>query len=175
MVRPTVKCNRIPHYPSPIQCLSTRVSNRIYIQNIYAGISVLRSDKSARRVAIAIRNSTYLVDCFVCEMPVETSDTSAHTVCERIVSALHSYSDKYKEKIAGAALPLSLANKYPALCPRLWQQLDIVPLVLGHKGRAREDVDQGELSTFLGWDKKELDEQADSMVRKCIRYAQVLA
>ncbi|KAF7588509.1 hypothetical protein BBP40_005645 [Aspergillus hancockii] len=100
---------------------------------------------------------------------MEISDTTAHTVCERIVSALQSYSEKYHEKFAGVALPLSLANKYPALCPRLWQQLDIIPLVLGHKGRAREEVDQGELSTFSGWDKKELDEQADSMVRKCIR------
>ncbi|KAI3058669.1 hypothetical protein CBS147353_10701 [Aspergillus niger] len=51
----------------------------------------------------------------------------------------------------------------------LKSELDIVPLVLEHKNRERQHDDQGGLMTFSGWHKKELDEQADSMVRKCIQ------
>ncbi|KAE8355632.1 hypothetical protein BDV28DRAFT_162712 [Aspergillus coremiiformis] len=136
---------------------------------IYAGISGLTTEKGDSQLAIAFRNPTYLVDCVVFDLSAETADTFPHTICNRIISELQNYSEKYKEKIAGLALPLSLADKYPALCPQLWQKLDIVPLVLEHKDRARQDVDQGELATFLGWEKKGLDEQADSMVRKCLR------
>lgn len=56
------------------------------------------------------------------------------------------------------------------LCSQLWFKLDIVPLVLRHVARARTAHDRGEVATFRGWERKALDEQADSMARKCIRY-----
>ncbi|KAB8245553.1 hypothetical protein BDV35DRAFT_381375 [Aspergillus flavus] len=139
------------------------------LTTIYAGISVLHRDYEDSRAAIAFRNSAYLFDYIVFDLPAESSNTPVHTICNRIVSELRTYSEKHKEKLIGLAMPLLLADKYPPLCPQLWRELDILPLVLEHKERARADADQGELATFASWNTKELDEQADSMVRKCLR------
>ena len=88
---------------------------------------------------------------------------------DTIIAELKDYREKNTEKIISAALHQSLVYRCPSLCSRLWSELDIVPLVLEHKDRERRHDDQGELATFAGWNKKELDERADSMVRKCIR------
>ncbi|PYI11069.1 hypothetical protein BO78DRAFT_304691 [Aspergillus sclerotiicarbonarius CBS 121057] len=135
---------------------------------IYAGITELVSDASGGRVAIAIRNSTDLVDLIVCLLHAPRPDESDYATGE-IISELKKYKERHGEKIVSAALHESLVDKCPSLCSRLWAELDIVPLVLDHKDRERQHDDQGELATFSGWHKKELDERADSMVRKCIR------
>ncbi|KAE8414797.1 hypothetical protein BDV36DRAFT_235157 [Aspergillus pseudocaelatus] len=135
------------------------------LTTIYAGISISQRDYGDSRAAIAFRNSAYLFDYVIFDVPAESS----LTVCNRIVSELRTYSEKHMEKIVGLAMPLSLADKYPSFGPQLWRELDILPLVLEHKERARADADQGELATFSSWNTKELDEQADSMVRKCMR------
>ncbi|PWY95930.1 heat shock trehalose synthase [Aspergillus sclerotioniger CBS 115572] len=135
---------------------------------IYAGITELVSDTTGGRVAIAIRNSTDLVDLIVCSLHAPRPDASDYAACE-IVSELKKYREKHGEKIISAALHESLVDICPSLCSRLWGELDIVPLVLDHKDRERQHYDQGELATFSGWHRKELDERADSMVRKCIR------
>ncbi|KAE8330452.1 hypothetical protein BDV39DRAFT_170628 [Aspergillus sergii] len=139
------------------------------LTTIYAGISILHRDYEDSRAAIAFRNSAYLFDYIVFDLPAESSNTPVHTICNQIISELRTYSEKQKIKIVGLAMPLSLADKYRPLCPQLWRELDILPLVLEHKERARADADQGELATFASWNTKELDEQADSMVRKCMR------
>lgn len=48
----------------------------------------------------------------------------------------------------------------PSLCSRLWLELDIIPIVM------RPDDDLNKRNNF--WDVKRVDEQADSMARKCI-------
>ena len=79
------------------------------------------------------------------------------------------YREKHMEKIIGVALPAALTKRYPTLCSQLWRNLDIVPLVLHHEHRTRKKEERGELATFMGWEKKPPDEQADSMARKCVR------
>jgi hypothetical protein len=50
------------------------------------------------------------------------------------------------------------------LCARLWLELDIIPIVLR---KAEENVSWGSYDENLPF--KSLDEQAESMARKCIR------
>ncbi|GLA93918.1 hypothetical protein AtubIFM57143_000771 [Aspergillus tubingensis] len=135
---------------------------------IYAGITELISDNSSGRVAIAIRNLTDLVDFLVCTWHAPRPNVSDYAT-DTIIMELQRYREKHAEKIVSAALHQSLVYRCPSLCSRLWSELDIVPLVLDHKDRERQHNDPGELTTFAGWHKKELDERADSMVRKCIR------
>ncbi|BCS10530.1 heat shock trehalose synthase [Aspergillus luchuensis] len=135
---------------------------------IYAGLTELISDNSSGRVAIAIRNLTDLVDFLVCTWHAPRPNVSDYAT-DTIITELKRYREKHSEKIISAALHQSLVYRCPSLCSRLWSELDIVPLVLDHKDRERQHNDQGELTTFAGWHKKELDERADSMVRKCIR------
>ena len=67
------------------------------------------------------------------------------------------------EKFIGIALSDVLARHCPHLCSRIWLELDIVPLVLHGKGVHSV----GWINTEM-WTEKTLDEQAESVARKCI-------
>ncbi len=78
---------------------------------------------------------------------------------------MESYEHENLAKFVGAGLPLELLKKAPRLCSRLWLELDIVPIsvipeVEGH--------DSGEPNERGYWSAKCVDEQADSMARKCV-------
>jgi hypothetical protein len=79
---------------------------------------------------------------------------------------LKKYSDEHSEKILGVALSRSLHERIPALCPQLWAELDIVPIVLVEEPDA---VATAEAMTKLHFQQKPIDEQAESLARKCIR------
>ncbi|KAM0088622.1 hypothetical protein ACP6JD_008022 [Aspergillus fumigatus] len=135
---------------------------------IWAGVSELLEEGSGYRIAIVIRNSTYLLECLGHKLE-EPASGDPIELSREIISQFQNYSAKYDEKFIGAGLPESLVLKCPGLCSQLWFKLDIVPLVLRHVARARTAHDRGEVATFRGWERKALDEQADSMARKCIR------
>ncbi|KAE8165723.1 hypothetical protein BDV40DRAFT_308648 [Aspergillus tamarii] len=135
---------------------------------VYAGISELVTDGSDGKVTLAIRNATQLVDFFVYRLVVHGGHVLSVATSE-FISHLRSYGKKNRTKIVAVAVPQTLVNKWPSLCSHLWKDLDAVPLVLECKDRIREKDEPGELATFLGWERKELDEQADSMARKCLR------
>ncbi|KAF7113924.1 hypothetical protein CNMCM5793_006107 [Aspergillus hiratsukae] len=153
----------------PIQPLPGEISWSGPTPNtIWAGVSELVEEGSRCRIAIVIRNLTYLLDCVSHELE-ECASRDPTELSREIISQLQNYSTKYKEKFIGAGLPESLVLKCPGLCSQLWLELDIVPLVLRHEPRARTAQDRGQVATFWGWERKTLDEQADSMARKCIR------
>ena len=80
-------------------------------------------------------------------------------IAEHIITEVQYYEQDNFVKFIGAGLPTTLKYMSPTLCSRLWLELDIVPVVL------RPDEEQKEKSF---WDVKRVDEQADSMARKCI-------
>lgn len=68
-------------------------------------------------------------------------------------------------KFIGAGLPHDLAKRAPRLCSRLWLGLDIVPISL------LPDIEGDSVpgqDNF--WVVKDVEEQADSMARKCIMF-----
>lgn len=138
---------------------------------MYAGISSLFTEDSSTRFAIVIRSSSELVNFFECTLPCQDSQEAATEVPILILDKLIQYRNVFQEKIAGIALPRGLSQRCPSLAMKLWEVLDAVPLVIEQEKHRRAKGDQGELATFLGWDEKQMDEQADSMVRKCIRFA----
>ncbi|KAJ5887876.1 hypothetical protein N7495_007917 [Penicillium taxi] len=125
---------------------------------IYAGISASFSEKYSI-IAIAFRDTTYLLD-FV-QKKYEVSE-GCDGATNFIIDELEKYTNTNLEKIIGAAIPQSLADRCPKLCSRLWAELDIIPLVLPEASRDR-------YTTGSTWDCKHVDEQAESMARKCVR------
>ncbi len=117
-----------------------------------------------------IRSSSELVNFFECTLPCQDRQEAATEVPILILDKLIQYRNVFHEKIAGIAIPRELSQRCPSLATKLWEVLDAVPLVIEQEKHRRAKGDQGELSTFLGWDEKQMDEQADSMVRKCITY-----
>lgn len=145
-----------------------------FLQSIYVGLSALTGGHGSR-VVIAVSNSVYPIDCLELEFTHDPYEVPSSAICDGIVTELERYSRTYLEKIVGVALPRELHEVFPSLCSRLWMEIDCIPLVIGRNERPRRPGDHCSLSTYLGWNNKALDERAESMVRKCIRYLWLLS
>jgi len=107
------------------------------------------------------------------EKQFEDGPASAEEATEFIISELKNYSEEHMEKIVGVSMARHLADHCPRLCSRLWGELDIVPLVMSHSalidrlsvGQNSNEQDSG----GGGW-VKTIDEQAESMARKGVRF-----
>lgn len=84
-------------------------------------------------------------------------------ITQFIIDQLRTYEKDHLEKFFGIALPSLLVEKCPALCSRMWAELDIVPFVLDPHGPQNVEWVNMEL-----WRTKTLDERAESIARKCI-------
>jgi hypothetical protein len=132
-------------------------------QHIYAGISIGTTADHISQAVIAVRDDTYLLDLLEHEFATPATSPTMH---EHIIGQLKKYSDEHSEKILGVALSRSLHKRIPTLCPQLWAELDIIPIILV------EEADAGataEAMTKIHFQQKTLDEQAESLARKCVR------
>ncbi|QKX63329.1 uncharacterized protein TRUGW13939_10499 [Talaromyces rugulosus] len=139
------------------------------VEVVYAGVSELVVTDSIARFAIVVRNVSDLVSFFECQLALAPSHDKSTAVPDLVLQKLIEYRNSYNKKFAAVALPRSLADQCPSLCLRLWKELDSVPYVIAKEPHQRTRADQGELATFAGWEEKQIDEQADSLARKCIR------
>lgn len=134
-------------------------------QVLYAGISAAFSDDHTAVVAIAIHDTTYLLDFSVKTIDLDSSlKAGEDRIADYVIQELQAYEYNNLCKFVGAGLPYDLMKKSPKLSSRLWLQLDIVPISIVPELDGL-DIDQKERNY---WDVKCVDEQADSMARKCI-------
>lgn len=123
------------------------------------------SEGSTFAVAIAIRDTTYLLDSMEHEFSPEESRENYSKAVDFVVCKLREFSERHMEKFLGVAMPHRVSVKCPSLCPRLWAELDIVPLAL-----PEQSWEHGKGSpSYPRWLMRSLDEQAESMGRKCVR------
>ncbi|KAL4882929.1 hypothetical protein BJY04DRAFT_206809 [Aspergillus karnatakaensis] len=137
---------------------------------IYGGLSVVfEHDKII--FAVAIRDTTYLVDFAQEELPLQNEKPLDQHIGDYILGHLYDWCNKHLEKVIGLAIPEQLVEKVPKLPSRLWSELDIIPLVLSEDSRLGLGGDgiRSELHKSKDWELKTLDEQAESMARKCVR------
>ncbi|GJN86861.1 hypothetical protein PLIIFM63780_010443 [Purpureocillium lilacinum] len=125
------------------------------LTTLYLGISAAHRENGTAEVALAIRDITYLLDFDVIRVEVK-DDRDAITEC--ILEHVQAYEHENMAKFIGAALPNNMLEITPTLCSRLWLELDIVPLALPAESQHNRDL----------WEVKLIDEQADSMARRCI-------
>jgi hypothetical protein len=114
---------------------------------------------------VAIHDNTYLLD-----FSVQTIEINGHLernedpIADYVIEQLESYEHRNLCKFVGAGLPVDLIKRAPKLCSRLWLELDIVPITIKPEAESHE-VEAGDTSF---WSAKCVDEQADSMARKCV-------
>ncbi|KAJ9149436.1 Glycosyltransferase family 4 protein [Pleurostoma richardsiae] len=130
------------------------------LTTLYLGISAVFSDDHTAVVALAIHDTVYLIDFSVKHIVLDDAlRIGEDLIADYIISEVDKYEHENFAKFIGAGLPTTLKYMSPTLCSRLWLELDIVPIVM------RPDDDHKQQSF---WDVKRVDEQADSMARKCI-------
>jgi hypothetical protein len=124
------------------------------------------SENHTAVVAISIHDCIYLHDFSVKHLELDHSKEEQEVLSDYIMSELQAYEKKNFCKFIGAGLPHELLKKAPSLCPRLWAELDTVPIAM-HPDKEGHSV---HVKNHEFWDHKCVDEQADSMARKCIMY-----
>ncbi|GMF68829.1 unnamed protein product [Aspergillus oryzae] len=149
---------------------SLRQQRRLSLQYENNSWAAPPSGDDTLTIAIAIRDTTYLLD-FIQESLTLKDDQSLCSVLEKfVIDQLQEWSDAHMEKFIGLAMPERIAKQYPSLCSRLWAELDIIPLVLP-EGSRREGDDKFTfgIPDSTTWKIRGIDEQAESMGRKCVR------
>ncbi|KAH8800507.1 hypothetical protein F5884DRAFT_685789 [Xylogone sp. PMI_703] len=131
---------------------------------VFVGISADFREDNKAYIATAIHDSVYLLDFSINEIDLANHETGKDAIAEHIAAVLTAYAKSNMSKFIGAGFPSDLLAKCPKLCTRLWLDLDIVPLSLTPEAEAHDGIK----SEF--WSVKDIDEQADSMVRKCIMH-----
>ncbi|CRJ87217.1 hypothetical protein BN1708_009226, partial [Verticillium longisporum] len=127
---------------------------------LFVGISAVFADDHTAVVATAVHDTVYLIDFTVKNVVLDDAlRMGEDAIADYVISTLEGYERENYSKFIGAGLPTTLKYMSPSLCSRLWLELDIVPVVTRH-----DDEHKGQ--NF--WDVKRVDEQADSMARKCI-------
>ncbi|KAH7336410.1 glycosyltransferase family 4 protein [Rhexocercosporidium sp. MPI-PUGE-AT-0058] len=134
---------------------------------LFAGIAVAFNDDNSAVVALAIHDSTYLIDFSVETIQIKDAvDKGEDPIADHVVDQLEKYEHTNIAKFIGAGIPTELLKKSPKLCSRLWLDLDIVPVTIAPELEGHET--SSKYRSF--WHSKCVDEQADSMARKCIMH-----
>ncbi|KAF7125712.1 hypothetical protein CNMCM5793_002005 [Aspergillus hiratsukae] len=132
---------------------------------IYAGIAThFHVFSSGASFAIAVRDSSYLLDFAQYDFRSGNRSQGWSEFSNFILAKLREYQEEHCEKFIGLAMQAELAEKCPELCSLLWLELDIIPIVLR---KAEEHVSWGLYEQDILY---KLDEQAESIARKCIRF-----
>ena len=135
-------------------------------QPLFVGISAVFSDVHNAVVATAIHDSVYLRDFAVKHLELENfpDEAKEDVISDYIISELRLYERTSFSKFIGAGIPYELMKMSPQLCSRLWSELDIVPISIESTPQAHGVSIENNAS----WFDKCVDEQADSMARKCV-------
>ncbi len=119
---------------------------------------------------MAIHDTTYLLDFSVKTIKLDDSvEIGDDPIAEYVLKELELYERTNLSKFIGAGLPHELLRRAPKLCSRLWLELDIIPISITPELEGQE----AELKDQSFWSAKCVDEQADSMARKCITYVRL--
>lgn len=128
---------------------------------------------SISTVALAIRDTTYLLDFIQRDMSAGETGPSHVVITNYVLSRLRRFTDEHSDKFMGLAMPQRVAKLCPELCSRLWAELDVIPLVLPEERHLQDRQSQRDLPTGVDVDSREIGEQAESMGRKCVRLVYV--
>jgi glycosyltransferase involved in cell wall biosynthesis len=127
---------------------------------IFMGISAISSGYKGYMVSFAVRDATYLIDFAIKNVTAPEGTNNRDFLADYIIKSIRWYEHTTFVKVVGAGLPHALQTMSPTLCSRLWLELDIVPIVIQQPHEHTERISL--------WLSKRVDEQADSMARKCI-------
>ena len=136
----------------------------------YLGLSGAIEVSDGIEIAFCLHDGTYPTDNMTMTFSMQkVSPESGLTgpVEKRIVAQVSDYSHHHSVKIIGAGVAKQLLRLCPTLCSRLWQLLDILPVLVpvksGFEKQTLEDQAEERMNYACG-----ASMQAYSAVRKCL-------
>ncbi|KAJ5666494.1 uncharacterized protein N7477_008942 [Penicillium maclennaniae] len=132
---------------------------------IYAGLAAHFHLLAGATFAFTVRDSVYPLDFAQYEFHSGNRRDGWPGLSEFILSKVRDYQQNHSQKFIGLAMSTELSERCPELCSRLWAELDIIPIVLR---KSEENISWGLYEDNLA--SRSLDEHAESIARKCIRF-----
>ena len=161
------------------------------LTTLYLGIAVLDGPNNTLELGVASHDGTYSIDfhasTFELQPSSNTSETGSSTPADTntsesssnssisvtkeelpnylatfLIEKLRSYEKEHLYKFVGAGINRRTHETSPQLASLLWQELDIVPLVLENDPQPTQLHDKRDGKDVL------VDEEADSMARKAL-------
>lgn len=123
-------------------------------------------------IGVCIHDGVYSIDFCVHTIQLQPGGTTAAAALKAdVLDTIKTYSCEHHAKFVGCGITDALAELCPDLCSFLWSELDIVVMKFKVKGKVPKfafgdnpNNDTGAMVT------RDVDEQADSAVRKCIMH-----
>ncbi|PSN71111.1 putative trehalose synthase (Ccg-9) [Corynespora cassiicola Philippines] len=150
------------------------------LKSLFLGIAIEEGAKGGLDIGLAAHDGTYSIDFAVTSLqPTKgtdetSSDESASApstpaafedvskqLSDFLVARITRYQQDHLYKFVGAGLSTKVVQYSPQLPSRLWLELDIVPLVLASDWQNPQSSTNRHGSMLV-------DEEADSMARKCL-------
>lgn len=141
-------------------------------QSLYIGIAVAEGTRGELDVGFSSHDGTYSIDFAVTTLQKQnwangTENSAAQgrsvAIADFLIKQIRGYMEKHLYKFVGAGLTKLVVELSPELPSRLWLELDIVPFVLeASPSQYRLRKAHAQSTT--------VDEEADSMARKCLLY-----
>ena len=119
--------------------------------NLWLGLAAARLDDGRVKLGFACHDGTYMMDFTV---DILRPDLDSHSIEDHLIDRIGSYARQNAYRYLAAGIADQLLELWPFLFPRLWTELDLVPIIMKAEG-ASDDV----------------DEVSDSMARKCVTYS----
>jgi hypothetical protein len=127
-------------------------------------------DENTIEVGISIHDGIYSVDFCVHTLHISPGENVADALKGDAIGTINKYSKEHHAKFVGCGITESLASLCPDMPSFLWSELDIVVM----RFKVKTEFPKFEFSDGIKGESTEtipidVDEQADSAVRKCIR------
>lgn len=148
-----------PSLKVPSFNLGIRYKYSSLFQTMFMGISAVELEDHKVAVSLAAHDTTYLVDFTVEHLQLKGDTASEDVIADYVIRTVEKYEHEHYVKMIGAGVPTPVTKLSPTLCSRLWLDIDVIPIVI-------EPDYKAEQPSF--WEAKHVDEQADSMARKCV-------
>lgn len=136
---------------------------------LYVGAAAKMIDEKTVQVGISIHDGVYSVDFCVHTLHISPGESIADALKADAVETINKYSKEHHAKFVGCGLAESLISLCRDMPSFLWSELDIVVM----RFKVKTEFPKFECSDGIEGNSTEtipidVDEQADSAVRKCI-------
>ncbi|KAL7273968.1 hypothetical protein RUND412_003149 [Rhizina undulata] len=145
---------------------------QIALAPLYVGAAANVIDKNTVHIGISINDGTYSIDFCVNKIRIKEGESMEEAVTHDILDMIEKFSNEHHAKFVGAGITTALAEICPGMSALLWRELDIVVMKFKVESRipcfGEAGFDSTECMKDSDWVVRDVDEQADSAVRKAI-------
>ncbi|KAG0641036.1 hypothetical protein HOY80DRAFT_1021575 [Tuber brumale] len=159
---PHAVTDRTDTTPSQQARTENRVWGEIPLVPLYLGIAATRIDDKTVKIGVSFHDGLYTKDYSMNEFTLSDGESMYMLVMRNTILPIAAYCRSYGAKFVGAGVTLGVEEICPGFCAYIWKNLDVICVV--SKAQATQSGTRTDGVTPI-----DVDEQADSAARECVR------